>query len=73
MQLFKSGGGVLLFFRSIAQQSNHQILNSSAPLTSPFICARFVGRFLGTKMFLFRINSRLHKGFITVQLVKHGR
>ena len=35
-QLFKSGGGVLLLFHSLAQQCNHLILNSSAPLTSPF-------------------------------------
>jgi len=33
---------VLLFFHSLAQQCTHLILNSSALLTSPFICARFV-------------------------------
>jgi hypothetical protein len=38
-QLFKSSGRVLLLFRSLAQQRNHLILNSSALLTSPFICA----------------------------------
>jgi hypothetical protein len=35
-----------LLFHSLAQQCNHLIINSSALLTSPFICARFVGQFL---------------------------
>ena len=45
-QLFKSGSEALLFFRFLAQPCNHPILISSAPLTSHFICARFVSPFL---------------------------
>lgn len=33
---------MLLLFHSLAQQCNPLIINSSALLTSPFICARFV-------------------------------
>ena len=45
-QLFKSGSEVLLFFRSIVQQCSRLILNSSAHLTSPYICARCVSLLL---------------------------